>query len=410
MTEFAALSAPGLFDGHAWHTDAAVIFQDGTVETIVPKSDVPGDMPIQVLGHGMLVPGFVDLQVNGGGGVLLNDDPTVDVISTICQAHAQFGTTALLPTLITDTPEVTAKAISAAADAMERGVDGCLGLHLEGPHLSQERRGAHEAELIRPAGDADIKNLTDAVTEISNLLVTVAPESVRPDQVERLVSAGVRISLGHSNAGLAQAEAMISAGAHMFTHLFNAMSPLAHREPGMVGAALANGSVYAGLIADGVHVDPATMGIALRAKQGPGKIFLVSDAMSSIGSDLVEFTLNGRTVRRSNGTLTLADGTLAGSDIDMISSIKVLCEQVEVPIDEALRMASTYPAQAMGLAETHGCIRSGSRSDFVHLSGDKDVCEVWIGGRSVYRAAAEEVPHGSAIAADTSSGLLYRPA
>lgn len=386
MTSPAAISAPKVFDGRQWHRDSAVVFENGHVIGVLPVEDVTETIPLRRLDEGHLVPGFVDLQVNGGGGVLLNDDPTAETIDTICRTHARFGTTALLPTLITDTPGMTRAAIGAAKAALQRPVAGCFGLHLEGPHLSEARRGAHDPKLIRPATDADIDGLIDAARDVDNLLVTMAPESVSTDQVTKLVAGGVRLSLGHSAAGYGDATAMIGAGAHMVTHLFNAMSPLGHREPGVVGAALESGSVYAGLIADGYHVDPATMAIAIRAKKGPGKIFLVTDAMSTIGSDLTTLTLNGREITRAGGRLTLEDGTLAGADIDMMSSVRVLIDSVGLAMEEALRMASLYPAEAMGVSDTHGCLKAGSRADFIQLTAGLELQEVWIGGESVHKA------------------------
>ncbi|WP_419911474.1 N-acetylglucosamine-6-phosphate deacetylase [Hoeflea sp.] len=386
MTEQSAILAPVVFDGSKWHSDAAVLYGDGAVTGIVPASRLPDSLNAQRLDEGMLVPGFVDLQVNGGGGVLMNDDPSIETIETICRAHSRFGTTALLPTLITDTPERTQQAINAAQTALQRGVPGCLGLHLEGPHLSLARRGAHDADLVRPAGDDDIERLLATAAAINNLLVTMAPEAVTEKQVRALSDAGVKVSLGHSDAGCKTASAMVAAGASLFTHLFNAMSPLGHREPGMVGAALSEPDVFAGLIADGIHVDPTSMGVAIRGKRGPGKMFLVTDAMSTIGSDLTEFTLNGRTVYRSEGRLTLADGTLAGADIDMIASVRVLVEQVGVELGEALRMASLYPARAMGIEASHGRIGEDARADFVHLTDALAVRQVWIGGASVFAA------------------------
>ncbi|MEM9107797.1 MAG: N-acetylglucosamine-6-phosphate deacetylase, partial [Pseudomonadota bacterium] len=290
------------------------------------------------------------------------------------------GTTALLPTLITDTPQQTDRAIQAAAEAMQVGVPGCLGLHLEGPHLSHQRRGAHDDALVRRATDEDINRLLDARERIANLLVTLAPESIAGTQIEDLSRAGIHVSLGHSNADFATATAAMQAGASLVTHLFNAMSPLTHREPGMVGAALSQGSVYAGLIADGIHVDPVSMGIAIRAKQRPGRLFLVTDAMSTIGSDQMEFSLNGRTVHRSDGRLTLEDGTLAGADIDMVSSIRMLVDHVGLDVEEALRMASLYPAEALGVDDRHGRIVAGCAANLVHLSDDLAVQQVWIDG------------------------------
>ncbi|MDF2371125.1 MAG: N-acetylglucosamine-6-phosphate deacetylase [Rhizobiaceae bacterium] len=386
MNQRSAISARKIFDGSRWHEDCCVVFENGIVSDIVPAGQLPVNMPLADAGEGMLVPGFVDLQVNGGGGVLLNDEPSVEAIERICVAHRQFGTTALLPTLISDGPDTTALAIKAAQAAYQQKIAGCLGLHLEGPYLSQARRGAHDARYIRVAHEGDIASLVAARAQVANLLVTVAPEAVDPEQVRQLADAGIKVSLGHSDASCANAVALVEAGATLVTHLFNAMSPLGHREPGMVGAALSQGGVSVGLIADGFHVDPIVMGIAIRAKQGPGRIFLVTDAMSTIGSEQTFFTLNGRRISRSGGRLTLEDGTLAGADIDMIASVRFLHDVVGLELDEALRMASLYPAQALGVDKLHGHIGPGGRADFVQLSNALAVERVWVGGTAVFKA------------------------
>ena len=263
-------------------------------------------------------------------------------------------------------------------------IAGFLGLHLEGPHLSVERRGAHDAGLVRPAGKDDLARLLDARRQLPHLLVTVAPEAVTADQIRTLSEAGIKVSLGHSNADCATAREMMKSGASLFTHLFNAMSPLGHREPGMVGAALSEPSVFAGLIADGIHVDPASLGIAIRGKAEPGRLFVVTDAMSCIGTDQRSFTLNGRTVHRADGRLTLDDGTLAGADIDMIASVRVLVEGVGLQVDEALKMASLYPAQALGADDRHGHLGKDAAANIVHLSDALSVENVWIAGERVF--------------------------
>jgi N-acetylglucosamine-6-phosphate deacetylase len=335
------------------------------------------------LDGGLVVPGFVDLQVNGGGGVLFNNAPTLESIRTICAAHAQFGTTALLPTLITDTREVTREALDAGAAAHAARVKGFAGLHIEGPHLSVARKGAHNPGYIRPMEEADLNALLEARRAMPALLTTVAVESVVPEQIARLAEGGVTVSLGHSDTGFAGASAAFEAGASMVTHLFNAMSQLGNREPGLVGAALAHG-VWAGLIADGIHVDPATVGVALRAKTGPGRIFLVTDAMSPMGTDMTGLTLNGREIVRADGALRLADGTLAGADLTMIEAVRYMHATMGVVLEEVLRMASLYPAQAMGLADTMGHLGTGAVASMVHLSDGLEVQGVWVGGERVW--------------------------
>ncbi len=383
MSASSAIIGAEIFDGHKRHQNCALLIKNDRVQDIVPNSANIDAERLESLDGGIVVPGFIDLQVNGGGGVLLNEKPDVDGIAAICRAHAQFGTTALLPTLISDTPEVTRLAIEAGILAKESNVPGFLGLHLEGPHLSVAKKGAHDAAHIRPMAGDDFAGLIAAKGKLSHLLVTVAPETVPPAQIRKLSDGGIVVSLGHSDAGLELVRQAAKAGARCFTHLFNAMSGLSHREPGMVGAALDIGAMSVGLIADGFHVDPVAMSIALRAKPGPGKIFLVTDAMSTIGTDLTSFELNGRTILRSGGRLTLEDGTLAGADLDMISAVRYMADTVGTGLDEAVRMASLYPARCMGIEQRNGHLKPGAVASFVHLGSDHTVRQVWIGGNPV---------------------------
>jgi N-acetylglucosamine-6-phosphate deacetylase len=383
MTDLKALTATRIFDGAEWHENAAVVFSNGRIDRIQPSASLsPGIERID--GGEIIAPGFIDLQVNGGGGVLLNEEPTVEGIATICAAHAKFGTTALLPTLITDTPDISARTVAAGIDAKKRGIRGFLGLHLEGPHLSVARKGAHDPKLIRPMEDRDLDLMLSCGRALDVLMVTIAPESVTQEQVAKLADAGIIVSLGHTEASYDVATAYAEAGIRTVTHLFNAMSPLGHREPGLVGAALDTGTLYAGLIADGIHVHPAAMGAALRAKAGPGKIFLVTDAMSTIGTDMTSFTLNGREILRKDGRLTLADGTLAGADIDMVSSVRYVHRKLGLSLEEALRMASAYPARAARIEDRKGFLKPGYDADLVILGADLSMKSTWISGECAY--------------------------
>jgi len=384
MSDLLAITGARIFDGHAWHDDAALLVEFGQVAGIVRSDAVPAGSETVQLPGGFVVPGFVDLQVNGGGGALLNEVPTLDGIRTICSAHARFGTTALLPTLITDTPAITDQAIQAGIDAQNARVPGFIGLHLEGPHLSVARKGAHNPAYIRPVDEADIARFSRAAAALPNLLLTFAAETVPPQRISEIAALGAVISIGHSDSSMAEVNAAVDAGATMATHLFNAMSQLGNREPGVVGAVLQSGAMHAGLIADGIHVHPATIAIALRAKLGPAKIFLVTDAMSTIGTDMTSFTLNGREILRQNGALRLADGTLAGADLTMIDAILYMHREVGLPIEEAIRMASLYPAEAMGISDTHGQLTPGAVASFVHLSPDYGVQSTWINGKRVF--------------------------
>lgn len=385
MSDLLAIAGARIFDGQDWHDDAALLIEFGFVCGIVSRDGVPAHARPVDLDGGMLVPGFIDLQVNGGGGVLFNNAPSLQSIRTICQAHAQFGTTALLPTLITDFVEVNVAAIAAGIAAHEQRVPGFLGLHLEGPHLSLARKGTHDPALIRPMDDADLARLVDAARALPNLLCTVAPESTTPQQMAALSGAGAIVSLGHSDASYDAANAAFSAGVSMVTHLFNAMSQLGNREPGVVGAALDSPHVFAGLIADGIHVHKATIAAALRAKQGPGRIFLVTDAMSQTGTDIASFALNGRTITRTGGALRLSDGTLAGADLDMIDAVNFMIDTIGLAPEESFRMAALYPAEAMGLADTHGHLAPEAVASFVHLSEDRQVRSTWVNGEQVWK-------------------------
>jgi N-acetylglucosamine-6-phosphate deacetylase len=291
-----------------------------------------------------------------------------------------------LPTLITDNVEVTTETIAAGLAAQAANVPGFLGLHLEGPHLSVARKGAHDPNLIRPMDEADLARTIAARHGLDALLMTLAPENVTNEQIAALHAAGVTVSLGHSDCGYRTAAAAVEAGASMMTHLFNAMSPLGNREPGMVGAALDLGHLNAGLIADGFHVDPASIRVALRAKRGPGRIFLVTDAMSTIGTDMTSFFLNGREIFREGGRLTLTDGTLAGADIDMASCIRFMRDHVGLDLEEALRMASLYPAEAIGMTGRKGRLTHGHDADFAVIDENVAVVSTWIAGTPVFAA------------------------
>jgi N-acetylglucosamine-6-phosphate deacetylase len=368
--------ADKIFDGETTHQNCAMHCIDNRVKAIVPIQDIQENSPVEQYETGFLAPGFVDLQVNGGGGVMFNDGPSVKAIKMICDAHRLFGTTSLLPTLITDTPAKTFAAIDAAIKAYEQNVQGFAGLHLEGPHLSIKRQGAHDPALIRKMTDDDLSMLIAAKAKLPSLIATIAPESVMLEQVFALAQAGVIVSLGHTDCSAQTAFDYFKAGATMVTHLFNAMSQLGNREPGLVGAALATQGISCGLIADGFHVHQTSMQLALRAKAPLGRIFLVTDAMSTVGSDIASFELGGRTIKRQGGRLTLQDGTLAGADIDMISCVRSARDQLNVSHNEAVRMASLYAATAINREASLGTLQPGAKANFVHLSDDLEILSV----------------------------------
>lgn len=363
--------AGAVFDGDRLITGAAVTVADGRVVAVGAAEGAVCD-----LGAGILAPGFIDLQVNGGGGVQIAGDTDLDAIRTVCAAQARLGATGCLPTLITDTPDATAAVIRAGIAAAEAGVAGFLGLHLEGPHLDPRRKGAHDAALIRPMEEADLQALLQAAAHLPVLKVTVAPEAVTCAQIAAMAAAGIVVSLGHTDCTAEVAAAAMAAGAGCATHLFNAMSQLGNRAPGLVGAVLAGDGV-AGLIADGIHVDPVALRVALAAK--PRGLFLVSDCMALAGTEMTEFRLGGRRILRADGRLTLEDGTLAGADLTMAQAVALMVGRVGIDPERALSMATRIPAGVIGRGDL-GRLATGKPADMVHLSPDWALQGVWQGG------------------------------
>ncbi|WP_439528350.1 N-acetylglucosamine-6-phosphate deacetylase [Pannonibacter sp.] len=371
-----------LFDGRRLQDGKALLVEDGVVHAITDLGSAEAGAfggEKTALSGGILSPGFLDLQVNGGDGIMLDGTADVEKIRRICAAHARLGATGILPTLITDTPQATEAVIAAGVAAARDKVPGFLGLHLEGPHLDPRRKGAHDPALIRPMEEADLNRLCRAAADLPVLLVTLAPQAVTLEQISGLVRAGVIVSLGHTDSTAAEAQAAFAAGARCVTHLFNAMSQLGNREPGMVGAALDNDS-HAGLIADGVHVAPEGIRIALAAKKGEG-LYLVSDAMAAAGTDVTEFMLGDRRILRRDGRLTLEDGTLAGADICLPRSIRYLVETVGAPLELALAMATSRPAACISASGRFGTLAGGARADLVHLGDRLDLTAVWVAGQ-----------------------------
>ncbi len=370
-----AFTGARIFYGGTLHENIALVVEDGLIADLRPASRLPEDLPRRNLRGGLLLPGFVDLQVNGGGGVMLGDAPSVETVRVMADAHARLGATTILPTLITDRPAVARAALEAVVAACEAGVPGIAGLHLEGPHLDPARAGAHDPALIRPMEAGDLAWLCDAAKRLPLLKVTVAPEAVSPSQISTLAQAGVLVALGHSGCRQDAALAATEAGARLVTHLFNAMSQLGSRAPGLVGAALDDGRLSAGLIADGIHVHPVTMRTALAAKRRPGRIYLVSDAMAVAGTQRSGFELGGRKVRRDQMRLTLEDGTLAGADLTLARAIRVMVEEVGLDTAEAISMATQVPGDIIGRGA--GRLDPGRPADLVHLGEDLEFRAAW---------------------------------
>jgi len=356
----------------------AVLVEGGRIAAIVADGDARARAAGRVdLEGGHLVPGFVDAQVNGGGGVLLNNTPTVEGIAAIARAHRRFGTTGLLPTLISDDIGAMRSAIAATREAIARGIPGVLGIHLEGPYLAPARKGTHDARAFRVPDVEEIALATSLDNGVT--LLTLAPEEVPLDTIRAFVARGAIVAAGHTAATYEQVRDGLDAGIRGFTHLYNAMSPLQGREPGAVGAALEDRDSWCGIIVDGVHVHAGSLRVALAAKPR-GKLFLVTDAMPMVGGDDPAFELYGETITAVDGVVRNAAGSLAGSALDMATAVRNSVDLLGLPLEEAARMASRYPAEFLGIGERFGRIAAGYAADFVLLDDALGVRATWIAG------------------------------
>jgi N-acetylglucosamine-6-phosphate deacetylase len=365
----------------------AVLIEGARIVNVLPRDDprVRAADAHDLRGN-RLLPGFIDTQVNGGGGVLFNDVPSVDAIRTIGQAHRRYGTTGFLPTLISDDLHVIESALAAvrAALAPVNGaarVPGLLGIHIEGPFLNPERKGVHDATKLRSLDAAAIELL--AAPTGGRTMVTLAPEMTTPESIHALTRAGIVVSAGHTNATSAQVRVALDAGLRGFTHLFNAMSQLGSREPGVVGAALDDEQSWCGLIVDGIHVDPLTLRLALRCKRHD-RFMLVSDAMSNIGNGNHDFQIQGKTIRVRDGRLIDEDGTLAGANLTMAGAVVNAVQLLGIDPAGAVRMASTNPAAFLGFEHELGRIEAGFRASLVVVDDRFEVLETWIDGDRGY--------------------------
>jgi len=375
-----ALVVDSLFDGQTLQRDRAVIVTAGRIKASVSPRELSSDLPRQTL-RGILAPGFVDLQVNGGGDVLFQDELHAEGLRRIAVAHRHLGSTAFLPTLISADRATIRRGIELVRGALAAPPTGgarVLGIHIEGPHLAPTRAGAHDAKHFRPLESADLELLTDL--RGGTVLVTLAPERVRPEDIQTLTRAGVCVFAGHSEASAEQIADARAAGLAGFTHLFNAMPPLRAREPGIVGAALADADAYCSVIADGVHVHWDNLRIAQRVK--PDRLFVVSDAMPPVGGTGRRFVLGGELIEFENGRCVRADGTLAGSALDLGQAVRNLISQLQCPIEQALAMASRIPATCLGIDDRLGRIAPGCEADLVLLDRHGHIVDTWVAGEA----------------------------
>lgn len=370
--------------------DHVVMIAAGRIQAVIPREQWQRERAAAVglreekqatydLNGQYLVPGFIDTQVNGGGGVLFNDDPSVASIAAIGRAHRRYGTTGFLPTLISDDLHVVAKAVAAVQAAFEAGVPGVLGIHIEGPFLNADRKGIHDASKLRWLSEDALDLLTSL--RGGRTLVTLAPERTQPHLIRKLADAGVIIAAGHTNGTYKQLKEALAHGLTGFTHLFNAMSQLTGREPGAVGAALDDADSWCGIIVDGHHVDPVVLRIALRSKR-PDRFILVTDAMPSVGAPSKSFKLQGRPISVADNMCVDEEGRLAGSDIDMASAVRNAAAMLGIGLEQSLRMASQYPAEFLGLQHELGRIEPGQRANLALIDQDVNVRETWIDGRA----------------------------
>jgi N-acetylglucosamine-6-phosphate deacetylase len=355
-----------------------LLLSGSRIEALVDPGDsrCRGAAIVDIEGQ-LLLPGFIDVQVNGGGGVLFNDDPSPESIRAIGAAHRRFGTTGFMPTLISDDLQTIGRAIDAVQWALDGGMPGVLGIHIEGPFLNSARRGVHDSRHLRQL-DAGLVSLLSRL-RAGKTVVTLAPEMTTPEIIAKLTAAGVLVSAGHSEASYGETAAAIAHGLRGFTHLFNAMARLEPRDPGIVGAALYDENTWCGIIVDGHHVDPIMLKLALRCKRHD-RFMLVTDGMPPVGSDQPSFVLQGRTIRVVDGICRDENGTLAGTALDMAAAVRNSVSLLGLDIAEAARMASQYPAEFLGLGHELGCIAPGYRANLVQMDDEFKVRRTWIEG------------------------------
>ncbi|BDX07631.1 N-acetylglucosamine-6-phosphate deacetylase [Planctobacterium marinum] len=361
-----------ILTSEGWQLFQKVTVENGTIADISAASKVAKQHY-----SGTLIPGFVDLQVNGGGGKLLNLEPELATVKAIVDAHRQFGTTAMLPTLITDNIDTMQRSADAVTEAIVEGVDEVIGIHFEGPLLQKDKKGVHPEQFIRPVSDAELTLYCRQ--DLGEVLVTLAPDNVSPDVIKDLVEQGVHVCLGHSNASFEQVCTALEAGATGFTHIYNAMSPLTSREPGMVGAALADKASYAGLVLDHHHVHPAMSKLAIETK-GIDKVFLVTDAMAHVGCAQQSLPYFDTLIQRDGDKLTTPDGTLAGSCLDMRQAVLNAHRDLALPLEQAIAMASHTPASYLGMTDRLGELAVGKRADYILLDSTLNIDTVFVAG------------------------------
>lgn len=372
-----ALVGAKIFDGNCFLHNHAVLVEKDVIIDVLHEQNLDPSIQVKRLGGGILAPGFIDLQVNGGGGAFFTNNTSVEALQTMLEGHRPTGTTSMLPTMISDTREVHQAGVAAVSSAIEQGMKGILGVHIEGPFFAVAKRGAHNEKYIRAMDDEDISWISDL--RGFKVMLTLAPETTEVGQIKQLADAGVYVCAGHTNGSYEDVVRGIAEGISGFTHLYNAMSPQTGRAPGVVGAALESDSTWCGVIADNHHVHQGSIKVALAAKP-QGKLYLVTDAMSTVGSDQKSFSIYGEEIFEKGGALVNGEGNLAGSAIGMIDAVRITHTEIGVSLEETLRMAALYPAEYMNSDSSLGRIKAGFRADLVHFSEEFSVQNTWVAG------------------------------
>lgn len=385
MNEFACINGRIVLPDGSIISDRALVVSNGRIADICETAILPAGCETIDLRGNLLAAGFIDAQVNGGGGVLFNDAPTVETIRRMAQVHASFGTTSFLPTLISDDLDTILQGYRAVNEAINIGIPGVVGIHVEGPFLNADRKGIHDPEKIRRMDDGGLRAVIENRPKL--VVMTVAPECMTGDHLRALSQAGIKLFAGHSDATWSEMQSAFADGIVGVTHLFNAMSQLRGREPGLVGAALGKPDCWCCVILDGVHVHPETLRLAINAKGGLDHFVLVTDAMPTVGQENKIFFLNGDEITVVEGVCQSPDGTLAGSDLDMGRAVANASKQLGLSQTDSIRLASANPARMLGLDLETGSLQVGLAADLVELSDDGLVMRTWIKGQRVWDRA-----------------------
>ena len=379
-----ALLGSQIFCGERFYDDHALLVEGKSIVDIVDKNNTPDNFNKIELDQGILAPGFIDLQVNGGGGVLFNNSPNKESLNTIIKAHQYFGTTSIMPTVISDSLEVLEQCIKTVTEEIKNN-SSLLGIHIEGPFFNTKYRGVHQKQYIS-AINSDYLNLFESLKGFP-VMLTLAPECISSQQLKHLTSLGIKTLAGHSDATYDELDDAIKNGLDGFTHLFNAMGQISAREPGVVGSALHFENTFASIIVDLHHVHPSLIQLAYQLKP-TGKLFFISDSMATINHGKPSFELYDEVVNESDGRLVNSEGKLAGSSITQIDAVKNAYQKCNIPLNQALAMASRYPAEYLGIENHLGSLKPGYRADLVHFDSNFKVHNVWVSGKQINRKSS----------------------